>query len=221
MRKRLIQLRRAETAREKQKGKRRKRKAFFSSPFKFTADLLGKPKDGTLSCSKEEMENSVAAAHGDSYQGIPLGECPFQLPNLSPHTPFNKADFTMDEVRAVVTKARAASAPGPSGTTYMIYKCCPLLLKRLSKLLRTLWKKKLEPGLWTLAEGCFVPKELNSTTLDQFGEISLLDVEGKIFWSIIPKRLTTYLLTNEFISPSVQKRRSARILWLSRAYSSD
>jgi hypothetical protein len=115
------------------------------------------------------------------------------------------ADFTMDEVRAVVTKARAGSAPGPSGTTYKIYKCCPLLLKRLSKLLRTLWKKKLEPGLWTLAEGCFVPKELNSTRLDQFREISLLDVEGKIFWSIIAKRLATYLLANEFIDPSVQK----------------
>ncbi len=115
------------------------------------------------------------------------------------------ADFTMDEVRAVVTKARARSVPGPSGATYKIYKGCPLLLKRLSKLLRTLWKRKLEPGHRTLTEGCFVPKELNSTRLDQFREITLLDVEGKIFWSIIAKRLTTYLLTNEFIDPSVQK----------------
>lgn len=204
-RKRLTQLRRAETAREKQKEKHRKRKAFFSNPFQFTADLLGKPKGGTLSCTKEEIEISVAAAHGDSSRCIPLGECPFQLPSPTPATPFNMADFTMDEVRAVVTKARAASAPGPSGTTYKIYKCCPLLLKRLSKLLRTLWKKKLEPSLWTLAEGCFVPKELNSTSLDQFREISLLDVEGKIFWSIIAKRLTTYLIANEFIDPSVQK----------------
>lgn len=63
----------------------------------------------------------------------------------------------------------------------------------------------LEPRLWTLAEGCFVPKELNSMELDQFWEISVLDVEGKIFWSIIAKRLTTYRLTNEFIDPSVQK----------------
>lgn len=65
-RKRLIQLRRAETAREKQKEKCRKRKAFFNNPFQFTADLLGKPKGGTLSCTKEEIESSVAAAHGDS-----------------------------------------------------------------------------------------------------------------------------------------------------------
>ncbi len=205
MRKRLIQLRRAETIREKQREKRRMRKAFFNNPFQSTADQLGKPKGGTLSCAKEEIENSVAAAHRDSSRCIPLGECSFQLPIRTPHTPFNMADFTMDEVRAVVKKAQAGSAPGPSGTTYKIYKCCPLLLKRLSKLLQTLWKKKLEPGLWTLAEGCFVPKELNSTRLEQFREISLLDVEGKIFWSIFAKRLTAYLLANEFIDPSVQK----------------
>lgn len=32
-----------------------------------------------------------------------------------------------------------------------------------------------------------------------------MDVQGKIFWSIIAKRQTTYLLTNLFINPSVQK----------------
>lgn len=32
-----------------------------------------------------------------------------------------------------------------------------------------------------------------------------MDVEGKIFWSIIAKRLTKYLLANDFIDPSVQK----------------
>ncbi len=111
MRKRLIQLLRAETIREKQREKRRKRKAFFNNPFQFTADLLGKPKGGTLSCEKEEIENSVAAAHGDSSRCIPLGECPFQLPILSPHTPFNMANFTMDEVRAVVKKSTSGISP--------------------------------------------------------------------------------------------------------------
>lgn len=141
MGKKKIQLWRAETTREKQREKRQ-----------FTADLLLKPKSGTLSCAKEVIDNSVADAQEDPSRGIPLGECPFQLAILTPHTHFNMADFTMDEVRAVVTKALAGSDPGPSGTTYKIYKCCPIiLLKRLSKLLQTLWKKKLDPGHWKLA----------------------------------------------------------------------
>lgn len=124
-----------------------------------------------------------------------MEDCPFQVPLQEPHTPFDMSDFTLDEVKAVVRKAQAGSTPGPSGTTYKIYKNCPHLLKRLAKLLRTLWRKKPEPWLWTLAEGSFVPKELNSCGLDQSREISLLDVEGKIFWSIIAKRLTSYLPT--------------------------
>lgn len=71
---------------------------------------------------------------------------------------------------------------------------------------QTFWKKKQKTWIWTLAEGCFVPKELNSSTLDQFWEISLLDVKGKIFWSIIANRLTSYLLTNEYVDTGVQKR---------------
>lgn len=32
-----------------------------------------------------------------------------------------------------------------------------------------------------------------------------MDVEGKIFWSIVANRRTSYLLNNEYIDPSVQK----------------
>jgi len=61
------------------------------------------------------------------------------------------------------------------------------------------------PKLWTLGEAYFVPKGQNSTGLEDFREISLLDVEGKIFWSIVAKRLTSYLLNNECINPNGQK----------------
>ena len=105
----------------------------------------------------------------------------------------------------MVRRARAKAAPGPSGISYKVYKNCPRLLQRLCKLLRTIWKKKKLPKTWTLAEGCFVPKEDQSRTLNQFREISLLDVEAKIFWAVIAKRLTNFLLTNKYIDPSVQK----------------
>lgn len=59
--------------------------------------------------------------------------------------------------------------------------------------------------MWTIAEGCFIPKELNPSGLEQFREISLLDVEGKVLWAIIAKRLTSYLLANGYVDASVQK----------------
>lgn len=73
LRKTLMQLRKTKTNRKKQSEKRRQRKAFFNNPFQFTAGILGKPKSGRLTCTREEVEGSVAAAHSDPSRDIPLG----------------------------------------------------------------------------------------------------------------------------------------------------
>ncbi|XP_045174487.2 uncharacterized protein LOC123535800 [Mercenaria mercenaria] len=109
------------------------------------------------------------------------------------------------EIRDIVMKARSCSAPGPSGIPYKVYKKCPKLLKRLSVLLRVIWKKGKVPECWKQAEGCFIPKEKNSKTIKQFRTISLLSVEGKIFFSVLARRLTTYMTTNKYVDISVQK----------------
>lgn len=43
---------------------------------------------------------------------------------------------------------------------------------------------------WRRAEGVWIPKEEKSKNFEQFQTISLLSVEGKIFFSIVTKRLT-------------------------------
>lgn len=42
----------------------------------------------------------------------------------------------------------------------------------------------------------FIPKERNSKTISQFRSIVLLNVEGKIFFSVTARRMTTYLMEN-------------------------
>ena len=105
----------------------------------------------------------------------------------------------------MVTKARTGSAPGPNGLMYKVYKKCPKLLVRLWKLLKVVWRKGVIASCWQIAEGCFVPKEENSKELNQFRTISLLNVEGKIFFAVLARRLTTYLVANGYIDTSVQK----------------
>ena len=114
-------------------------------------------------------------------------------------------DIKFEEVKAAVNKGRAKSAPGPSGITYLVYKRCPKLLKRLWKLLKVIWKNQRVPKEWNRAEGIYVPKEEHSSGIDQFRSISLLCVEGKIFYSIIARRMTTFLLKNNYIDTAVQK----------------
>lgn len=87
---------------------------------------------------------------------------------------------------------------------YKVYKMCPLLLRRLWNLLKVIWREGIIPDEWLHAEGKFTPKE-NSKHISQFRTISLLNVEGKIFFAILARRLTTYLTTNGYIDTTVQK----------------
>lgn len=88
---------------------------------------------------------------------------------------------------------------------YVVYKRCPKLLHHLWKILRVIWRRGKVSQQWRSAEGVWVPKEEKSTTIEQFRTISLLNVEGKIFFSILSQRLSDYLLKNQYINPSVQK----------------
>ena len=54
---------------------------------------------------------------------------------------------------------------------------------------------------WTEAEGIFTPKKQNSKTVNQLRTISVLNVEEKIFFAILAKRLTR----NAYIDTSVQE----------------
>ena len=51
----------------------------------------------------------------------------------------------------------------------------------------------------------YIPKEKNSKHLEQFRPISLLNVEGKIFFGVIAKRTMRFVLNNKFVNTSNQK----------------
>ena len=82
---------------------------------------------------------------------------------------------------------------------------CPLLPNRLWKLLKVVWRKGEVTEAWKEAEGIFTPKERNSKTVNQFRTISLLNVEGKLFFAVLARRLTSFLTDNAYIDTSVQK----------------
>lgn len=70
-----------------------------------------------------------------------------------------------------------------------MYKRCPGLLGILWQIMRVIWRRGAVADQWRQAEGVWIPKEEKSTKLEQFRTISLLCVEGKIFFSILSRRL--------------------------------
>jgi len=85
-----------------------------------------------------------------------------------------------------------------------VYKSTSGVLRILWKLIKVTWEKQVVPRAWRRAGGVFIPKEKDAS-ISQYYPISLLNAEGKIFFSIIAQRLSTYLLKNDFIDNLVQK----------------
>ncbi len=59
--------------------------------------------------------------------------------------------------------------------------------------------------MWRTAEGIFIPKEDGTTEVGKFRTISLLNVEGKLYFSHTADRIMKYALMNQYIDKSVQK----------------
>ena len=155
--------------------------------------------------SKEEIETFLLATHSDTYREKTLGTCQKIVPESLPTIQINVSETTWSEVQEVVKRARSGSAPGPNGIPYRVYKYCPKLLRRLWKMLKVVWRKGKVPESWKKADGIFAAKENGAKETSQFRTISLLNVEWKIFFSVLSRRLTTYMLANQYVDTAIQK----------------
>merc|ERR1712039_801923 len=102
-------------------------------------------------------------------------------------------------------RTRTKSAPGPNGVPYRVYKQCPEVSKLLYQYLRSMWASNKVSDTWREADGVFIPKEENASTVEKFRTISLLNVEGKLFFSLKSERILDFALANEYIDTSIQK----------------
>ncbi|KAI4872262.1 hypothetical protein NFI96_007403 [Prochilodus magdalenae] len=109
-----------------------------------------------------------------------LGPCTALITPPEPTVAFNNKEPNLKEVETVIKAARSSSAPGPSGVPYVVYKRCPRLLQQLWKIIKVIWRRRKVAQQWRHAEGIWIPKEENASTIEQFRVISLLSVEGKV-----------------------------------------
>lgn len=182
---RLSTLRRAENLRRRRKSKEHARSSFFKDPFKFVKSLFTKEKSGKLKTSRKDLEAHLKRTHTDSHRGKQR-TLPSDMPPI--HPPEHQLDVDppkWSEVERTVRRGRAASSPGPNGVPYRLYKNAPEVLRFLWRLMKVVWQKHMIPTAWRRAGGILIPKEKDAEDISQFRHISLLNVEGKIFFSVL------------------------------------
>ena len=178
---------------------------FLSQPFDFAREVISPRPRGDIASSKQETEEHLKRAHGDKGSNQDK-DAPEDLHQYEePATDFDDSLPTWKEFDERLRKARNSSAPGPNGVPYLVYKRCPGLARLLWLNIRGMWRKNAVSRAWREAEGVFIPKEDGAKEVGKFRTISLLNVEGKLFFALKAKRLVNYALANKFIDTSIQK----------------
>ena len=129
--------------------------------------------------------------YSDDLNGIPIHPLRDLPKPQDPTVMFDDSAIKLKEVQDFVRKACVGSAPGLNGISYKLYKNCPCVLRKLTVLLQQVWKKAIVPQEWCLANGIWIPKEMQSKGITNFRPISLLNVEGKIFLGVLARCMTT------------------------------
>ena len=165
--------------------------------------MFEEEKNGFLDIPKEDLEAHLRKKYTDPLTDTPLRR--LNEPNR-PHSLEEKLDdslLKLSEIKDFVRKAQAKSSPGINGISYKLYKRCPKILVLLWKLLREAYTKKFIADNWGLADGIHIPKEKDSRKIEQFRPISLFNVEGKIFFGVIAKRMTRFVINNGYVNTSI------------------
>ena len=204
----LRKLRKVGNRRKKRWLRKRQRESFKANPYKCGKDLLTPKNFSKLTIPTAELDKILKSLHADPSRDIPLPP----LEGL-PDPPAVKVEFdtsppSFESFMAVVKTRRNGSRPGPNVIPYKLYKKCPGLARYLFELHRECIKKNRVPLQWRMAFKTFIPKveKPDPTKFSDFRDISLLNVEGKIFFSLISKRFYKHIVDkNKFIDTSVQK----------------
>ena len=203
--KRLRLAKRAETMKRNRKKFSKNCNKFLSQPFEFAREVIAPKPKGQLQSNKEEVETHLKKSHSDPERERKR-TIPDDLPQYEePEVDFNNKPPSWREFTTRLRKTRSKSAPGPNGVPYQVYKRCPGVARLLWQYLCGLWKKNLISDKWRRAEGIFIPKEDGATEVEKHRTISLLNVEGKIYFALRADRLLKFSLANNYIDTSVQK----------------
>ncbi|XP_057299099.1 uncharacterized protein LOC130629774 [Hydractinia symbiolongicarpus] len=201
-------MRRGEKRRRRKWSFKNAQKVFRNDPYKAGKDLLNPKSDIRLCVEQSVLDNHKLSSLSDNFHdsSLPL------LPGLPPPPQIKKAfsatSFKFSDFASVLYTRRNASAPGLNGISYKVYKKCTKISSFLFNVFKCCLKNCVVPLQWRHAKEIYIPKSKTPvpSNLKDFRPIALLNVEGKLFFSIFSRRLETHVIhNNKFINTSVQK----------------
>ena len=201
----------AEHSRKRRWKRKHCRGKFYRDPFGVAREVLEpKEKSVPLDVSKEVLDQYVEEVSKDDLRDVDLTPLEGLNDILMPEFPFQKGQFPRSLFDQLLKRKRNKSSPGPNKIPYKVYKKCPNLATYLYGVFRSFLSNKRckVPLCWRTSDGIFIAKKdkADGNNINHYRQIALMNVEGKLWWSLVSHRFYDYLVTkNKFIDVSVQK----------------
>ena len=178
---------------------------FLQDPHRFAKDLLTPPNQGKPTFGQDVADDYFPKTYMDQNRSFKYGPPPgLPQPPLPEHA-FNARFPSFEEFSEICWKKSNGSAPGLNGIPYLLYKRCPQTRRKLFDLERRAWQERQIPAQMQVGRIRLIPKSEDTTHPSKMRPISVLNAEGRIFWTIFQQRLSKYMLDNQYIKLKVQK----------------
>jgi hypothetical protein len=190
-------------------ARNQQRKKCHKDIHKFARNLLNNDDFTSIepTFSRSEAEDFFSTTYSSTPRSF---NCPPWMPvPPQPSTPLTTEDFTIEEIRGVISKARSSSSPCPlDQVSYTILKKCPSLLPALHHLFNICWLSQTVPSAWKVAVIKLIGKKRakeDPSLPSNFRPIALTSCVGKIYTSLLKNHWMTYMLENKYLNTAVQK----------------
>ena len=182
-------LRKPEKSRRQHWLVKKARNDFKANPYNAGKTLLDPKCYVNLKVEQADLDQHKSSSLIDINYNIPLADLE-GLPDKPPLLkPFPTNCFSFEDFFQILSTRRNASAPGLNGIPYKVYKKCPKINKFLFKFFLSCMNKGIIPLQWQSAKEICIPKVNPPTAhnISDFCPIALLNVEGKLFFSLVSR----------------------------------
>jgi len=200
--KQLKKARKSKLTRRQQQNEQAK---FRKDPWQYAKDLFHPPSAGQPTFTVDQATEYFGGLYKDGKRNVTYEALPEWMRPPKPKASFNLPSPSLKHLQDAVAKKRNKNAPGLNSITFLVYKKCPGVLRYLLKIMERVWKTCEIPRSWQCALVVLLSK---SDVLDQpseFRPIALLNAEGRLFFTLMQWRLSSYMLENGYIDTTIQK----------------
>ena len=200
--------RRGETSRKRRWKIKKANEDFFRNPYEAGKNVLDPKCNINLQCTQSSLDTFKTQTLSDINYNVPLPPLEGLPPPPNVSVDFDSSSLKFDDFSQIINSRRNASSPGLNMIPYKVYKKCPRISSFLFKIFKSCIKVSKIPIQWRVASEVYIPKKKppDSSTIEDFRPIALLNVEGKIFFSLLAKRLESHIIVkNKLINTSIQK----------------